>query len=30
VEQAEEEIGTKVIGTIPRIEGWSRPALETM
>jgi succinoglycan biosynthesis transport protein ExoP len=25
VEQAEEEIGTKVIGTIPRIEGWSRP-----
>ena len=25
VEQAEEELGTKVIGTIPRIEGWSRP-----
>jgi len=25
VEQAEEEMGTKVIGTIPRIEGWSRP-----
>ena len=25
VEQAEKEIGVKVIGTIPRIEGWSRP-----
>jgi uncharacterized protein involved in exopolysaccharide biosynthesis len=25
VEQAEEELGAKVIGTIPRIEGWSRP-----
>ncbi|HLQ66725.1 MAG TPA: hypothetical protein VK123_05760, partial [Candidatus Limnocylindrales bacterium] len=25
VEQAEEEMGTTVIGTIPRIEGWSRP-----
>jgi len=25
VEQAEVELGTKVIGTIPRIEGWSRP-----
>jgi polysaccharide biosynthesis transport protein len=25
VDQAEEEMGTKVIGTIPRIEGWSRP-----
>jgi uncharacterized protein involved in exopolysaccharide biosynthesis len=25
VEQAEEEMGTQVIGTIPRIEGWSRP-----
>jgi uncharacterized protein involved in exopolysaccharide biosynthesis len=25
VEQAEEEMGTKVIGTIPRIEGWARP-----
>lgn len=25
VEQAEQELGVKVIGTIPRIEGWSRP-----
>ncbi len=25
VEQAEEEMGAKVIGTIPRIEGWGRP-----
>jgi len=25
VEQAQEELGAKVIGTIPRIEGWSRP-----
>ncbi|HSQ60208.1 MAG TPA: hypothetical protein VLT84_07220 [Acidobacteriota bacterium] len=25
VEQAESELGVKVIGTIPRIEGWSRP-----
>lgn len=25
VDQVEEELGAKVIGTIPRIEGWSRP-----
>lgn len=25
VEQAEAELGTKVIATVPRIEGWSRP-----
>jgi len=25
VEQAETELGTKVIATVPRIEGWSRP-----
>jgi succinoglycan biosynthesis transport protein ExoP len=25
VEQVEQELGAKVIGTIPRIEGWSRP-----
>jgi polysaccharide biosynthesis transport protein len=25
VEQAEHEIGAKVIGTVPRIEGWGRP-----
>ena len=25
LEQAEKEIGAKVIGTIPRIEGWSQP-----
>jgi len=25
MEQAEKEIGAKVIGTIPRIEGWSQP-----
>jgi hypothetical protein len=25
VEQAEREFGVKVIGTIPRIEGWPRP-----
>lgn len=25
VEQAEAELGAKVVGTVPRIEGWSRP-----
>jgi uncharacterized protein involved in exopolysaccharide biosynthesis len=25
VEQAEQEMGTRVLGTVPRIEGWSRP-----
>ncbi len=25
VEQAEQEIGARVIGTVPRVEGWSRP-----
>ncbi len=25
LEQAEKEIGARVIGTIPRIEGWSQP-----
>jgi hypothetical protein len=25
MEQAEKEIGAKVIGTIPRIEGWTQP-----
>lgn len=25
VKQAEEELGVKVIGTVPRVEGWSRP-----
>ena len=25
VEQAEHEVGARVIGTIPRVEGWSRP-----